>query len=95
MDSRDGSRLGSAVDDTSLDSVLNDGILNQSLAQNDVYHEMLSQVDLRRAADEEDLQVSRADSQKHRGISGFPELSEIFYPRPAAAPDFPPPADWG
>ncbi|XP_037071249.1 protein tyrosine phosphatase domain-containing protein 1-like [Pollicipes pollicipes] len=49
-------RLGSAVDDNSLDSVLDDGIQNQSLAQNDVYHEMMSQVDLRKAAEQEHVQ---------------------------------------
>ena len=57
MESLDGSRLGSTVDDTSLDSVLDDGIQNQSLAQNDVYHEMMSQVDLRKAAQDEQIQV--------------------------------------
>ncbi|XP_043192113.1 protein tyrosine phosphatase domain-containing protein 1-like [Amphibalanus amphitrite] len=55
-DSLNGSRLGSTVDDTSLDSVLDDGIHNQSLAQNDVYHEMMSQVDLRKAAEDEQIQ---------------------------------------
>lgn len=51
-------RLGTAVDDNSLDSILDDGIQNQTLTQNDVYHEMMSHVDLRKAADTERLKVT-------------------------------------